>query len=186
MTFASVVLAIGLTEVFGGWGRLIRSGLPVRWYPLWVAWSAYLVILTIQYWSGIWPYRDASFAEGYKVVWLALPTFTVIILSYLFSPDPLSDECVDLEERYWKAAPRAFPLFGITLGLAMAADYIVIGHFTGGTEAKTLGLVSQQAALILLLVLAGYWKRPIFHWFVLAICLIGPAYFLLGMLNLFQ
>ena len=46
--------------------------------------------------GGIWPYRNASFEEGYKVVWLALPTFTLIFLSYLFSPDPLSDECVDL------------------------------------------------------------------------------------------
>lgn len=186
MTFASVVLAIGLTEVFGGWGRLVRSGLPVRWYPLWVAWSTYLVILTIQYWSGIWPYRDASFEEGYKVVWLALPTFTLIILSYLFSPDPLSDECVDLEERYWNAAPRAFPLFGITLGLATAADYVVMGHPIGMTEGNTFLLITQQAVLILLLLVAGYLKQPIFHWFVFAIGIVGPAYFLLGMLNLFQ
>ena len=129
MSFASVVLAIAVTEIFGGWGKLARSSQPIRWSGLWVGWSAVLVGLIMMYWSGMWPYRDASFSEGYRVAWLVVPTFLLVILCFLFSPepDPVSDE-IDLAARYWQIAPRAFSVLALFMISAGIADALISGQ----------------------------------------------------------
>ena len=122
MAFASVILAIALSEMLGGWGKLIRSRLPICWSGLWVGWSLYIVAVTIMYWSGMWPYRDQSFREGYKIFWLVIPTFLLVVLGYLLSPEPGDDVGeVDLEARYWQIAPRMFPLLALFLACAALA-----------------------------------------------------------------
>jgi len=128
MAFASVILAVALTGILGGWGKLARSKLPIRWSGLWVCWSLVVVSSIIMYWSGMWPYRDHSFREGYKIYWLAIPTFFFVVLGYLLSPEPEDgvDE-VDLEARYWRIAPRVFPLLVLAAISSFLADVIIMG-----------------------------------------------------------
>jgi len=129
MTFASVVLAIALTEMFGSWGKLARSSRPIRWSGLWVGWTVVLAGLTIMYWSGMWPYRNASFSEAYRIAWLVIPTFLLVVLCFLFSPEPEADrEEIDLADRYWRIAPRAFPVLALFLVATQVADALIIGQ----------------------------------------------------------
>ena len=188
MTFASVLLAIGISVLFGGWGKLIRSGVPVKWSGLWVTWSAYLVLFTIMYWSGMWSYRDVSVVSAKEIVWLAIPTFFLVVLSYLFSSEPLSDKeseyGVDLEERYWRIAPRAFPLLGVFFIFGTIADFAILG------AATIISSIRDFLSLVLLVLVTGliislaFVKRPWYHWVVLVPTSFFPAVFLLGLIGL--
>lgn len=53
-TLISIIVGIGLTEMFGNLHRLIRNRVQVRWDWLPVAWSAVLLLLVVNYWWAIY------------------------------------------------------------------------------------------------------------------------------------
>ena len=53
-TLISIIVGLGLTEMFGNLHRLIRNRTRVTWDWLPVAWSATLLILVINYWWSIY------------------------------------------------------------------------------------------------------------------------------------
>jgi hypothetical protein len=189
MTFASVILAIALSEMLGGWGRLIRSRLPISWSGLWVGWSLLVIAFTIMYWSGMWPYRDQSFSEGYKVFWLAVPTFFLVVLGYLLSPEPEEDALeVDLGERYWLIAPRMFPLVAIFLVCSTLADVLIMGGRRGANPLQELGISLHLYGIVslMLLVACSFIKKLWLHWGTLALLSAAPLLFLFGELAIFR
>lgn len=180
MTFASVVLAIALTEMLGGWGKLIRSGVRIRWSGLWVGWSLIVVSIIIMYWSGMWPYRDQSFSEGYKIFWLAIPTFFLVVMGYLLSPEPKEGvEEVDLKTRYWQISSKLFPLLALFMVSAQFADVIIIGEIRERGLARFVVILGQVVALSIT-VAAGFIKMPWLHWAALVIFSLGPIRYLFG------
>ncbi len=54
VTLISIIIGIGLTEMFGNLHRLIRNGARVTWDSLPVVWSATLLLLILNYWWGIY------------------------------------------------------------------------------------------------------------------------------------
>ena len=189
MTFASVILAIALTEMLGGWGKLIRSGLPIRWSGLWIGWSLVIVAIIIMYWSGLWPYRNESFREGYKIFWLGIPTFFLVVIGYLLSPEPRDGaESVDLERRYWQIAPRMFPLIAILLVASALADWIIVGElrYPNASQGNEISSRLLQITTFSLVVAAGLITKPWFHWMTLAILSTAPIRFLAGDFGIFQ
>jgi hypothetical protein len=189
MTFASVILAIALTEMLSGWGKLTRSRLPIRWSALWIGWSLVFVAITIMYWSGMWPYRDQSFREGYKIFWLAIPTFFLVVLGYLLSPELQhgADE-VDLEARYWQIAPRMFPLLAVLIVCSALADVIIIGGLRDASVFQNGGVASILFRIVALsfVVGAGLSAKPWLHWMTLAILSSAAIRFLFGDFAIFR
>jgi hypothetical protein len=189
MTFASVVLAIALTEILGGWGKLIRSRLPIRWSGLWIGWSLVVVSSIVMYWSGMWPYHDQSFREGYKIYWLAIPTFFFVVLGYLLSPEPeaTADE-VDLEARYWQISPRMFPLLVLAGIGSLLADVIIMGGTRVSAASPDRGSVTIPIRIVIftLLVSAGFIKKPWVHWVALALMSTATIRYLFGDFAVFR
>jgi hypothetical protein len=54
ITLISIIIGIGLTEMFGNLHRLIRNPSQVTWDWLPVAWSAVLLLLVVNYWWAIY------------------------------------------------------------------------------------------------------------------------------------
>ena len=54
VTLLSIIIGLGLTEMFGNLHKLIRSRARVTWDWLPVAWAATLLILVINYWWSIY------------------------------------------------------------------------------------------------------------------------------------
>lgn len=54
VTLISIIVGIGLTEMFGNLHRLIRNPKQVTWDWLPVAWSAVLLLLVVNYWWAIY------------------------------------------------------------------------------------------------------------------------------------
>jgi len=177
MGFASVILAVALAEILGGWGKLARSSLPVRWSGLWVGWSLVVVAVTVMYWSGMWPYRDQSFREGYKIFWLAIPTFFLVVLSYLLSPEPKEGASeVDLDARYWQISPRMFPLLAMLVISSTLADVVILA----GLPDESSGGIAFVILAVALLVASALVEKRWLHWATLAFMSVPPLDFLFG------
>jgi hypothetical protein len=54
VTLISIIIGIGLTEMFGNLHRLIRNRAQVTWDWLPVTWSAALLLLVVNYWWAIY------------------------------------------------------------------------------------------------------------------------------------
>ncbi|MFT6095083.1 MAG: hypothetical protein ACJA2Q_002993 [Pseudohongiellaceae bacterium] len=127
MAIASVVIAIALTEIFAGWGRLLRTHIVPRIDWLHLCWTVVVVLYSIQYWVGIWPYRNIEFTTIFQVWFLIFPTLFIVLVSYAITPDIKPDDNQDLREYYMA---RRGPIFlGLTAFVTMAqiADFVILG-----------------------------------------------------------
>lgn len=139
MAIASVVIAIALTEIFAGWGRLLRTHIVPKIDWLHLCWTVIVVLYSIQYWVGIWPYREIEFTTIFQVWFLIFPTLFIVLVSYAITPDIGPDENQDLREYYMA---RRGPIFlGLTAFVAMAqiADFVILG--TGFSPVGTMLVV---------------------------------------------
>jgi hypothetical protein len=60
ITLISIIVGLGLTEMFGNLHRLIRSRELVRWDALPLVWVATLFLLVINYWWALFLHLDGS------------------------------------------------------------------------------------------------------------------------------
>ncbi len=127
MALASVVIAIALTEIFAGWGRLLRSHIVPRIDWLHLGWSLVIVLYAIQYWVGIWPYRDVHFTVIYQVWFLIFPTLFIVLVSYAITPDVDPDTNLDLRDYYMSRRGPIFIGLAAFLLTAQLADVIIAG-----------------------------------------------------------
>ena len=98
MAIASVVIAIGLTEIFGGWGDLLRSRIAPQIDWLHLSWTVVVVMYAIQYWVGIWPYREVNFSYIYQVWFLIIPTLFIVLVAFAITPNVNPDEDLRVHE----------------------------------------------------------------------------------------
>lgn len=127
MAIASVVIAIALTEMFGGWGNLLRAHIAPQIDWLHLCWSVVVVLYAIQYWMGIWPYRFQDFNYIYQVWFLIIPTLFIVLVSFAITPDVGPDETLKLRDYY--LSRRAPIFFGLAIFVATAqlADMVIEG-----------------------------------------------------------
>ncbi|GJM13032.1 MAG: hypothetical protein DHS20C12_14350 [Pseudohongiella sp.] len=126
MALASVVIAIALTEIFAGWGRLLRTHIVPHIDWLHLGWSLVIVLYAIQYWVGIWPYREVEFIVIYQVWFLIFPTLFIVLVSYAITPDVDPDTSLDLRDYYLSRRTPIFIGLGAFLITAQLADVIIL------------------------------------------------------------
>jgi hypothetical protein len=112
IALASVVIAMAITEIFAGWGRLLRANVAplIDWLHL--GWSLIVVLYAIQYWVSIWPYHEIEFTYIYQVWSLIFPALFIVLVAYAITPDINREEALDLRDYYLS---RRAPIF---LGLS--------------------------------------------------------------------
>lgn len=127
MALASVVIAIALTEIFAGWGRLLRTHVVPRIDWLHLGWSLVVVLYAIQYWVGIWPFREIEFTVIYQVWFLIFPTLFIVLVSYAITPDVDPDTNLDLRDYYMSRRGPIFIGLAAFILTAQLADVIILG-----------------------------------------------------------
>jgi hypothetical protein len=132
MMIASVVIAIGMTEIVGGWGRLARTPAEISFDWLHFCWTLYILLSSIQYWIGMWSYAGAPFEYTFQIYFLVVPTLFLVFSAFAITPDvPQSGE-LNVREYYW--ARRFLPLAGFMV-LAGLADLVIVGSKAVGAQA---------------------------------------------------
>ncbi|MBL4581047.1 MAG: hypothetical protein JKY29_04435 [Gammaproteobacteria bacterium] len=127
MALASVVIAIALTEIFAGWGRLLRTHIAPKIDWLHLGWTLVIVLYAIQYWVGIWPYREVEFTLIYQVWFLIFPTLFIVLVSYAITPDINPETSLDLRDHYMSRRAPVFIGLAVFLATAQLADVIILG-----------------------------------------------------------
>lgn len=153
MALASVVIAIALTEIFAGWGRLLRTHIVPHIDWLHLSWSLVIVLYAIQYWVGIWPYREVEFTLIYQVWFLIFPTLFIVLVSYAITPDIDPDTNLDLRDYYLSRRAPIFIGLAAFLATAQVADVIIL----------RIGLGWISFALVLVSLLPAFTKRISIH-----------------------
>ena len=84
MMIASVVVAIGMTEIAGGWGKMVRTPAQVNFDWLHLGWTIYILLLAVQYWVGMWSYNQLEISYVGQIYFFS-------DTNYLFSHSCLRD-----------------------------------------------------------------------------------------------
>jgi hypothetical protein len=128
ITLISIIVGLGLTEMFGNLHRLIRHRDRVRWDPLPLAWVATLFFLVLNYWWALYLKLDGSqqarTAAEFGLVLAAPLLLFLATASVLPSFEPGKD--LDMREHYG-AQRRVFILTFALFQLTTWATTLLVG-----------------------------------------------------------
>lgn len=111
VTLISIIIGLGLAEMFGNLYRLIRSRSRVRWDFLPLAWTATLFFLVLNYWWSLFLRLDGSqLATTVAQFGLILASPILLFLATAsVLPDFSSDDDWDMR-RHYEAQRKVFIL----------------------------------------------------------------------------
>ena len=165
MMIAAVVVAVGMTEIVGGWGRLMRTKAVVKIDWLHLAWTIMILFSLIQYWIGMWSYNLLPIDRMVQIFFLIIPSLFGVLAAFAITPDvPMEGELV-IRDYYWAKRKAVFlPLAGYVL-TALIADLVIIG-FDKVEIRDTIPFVVGSAMFVLLAVAKWRWIHIIalFGW----------------------
>ena len=163
MMIAAVVVAVGMTEIVGGWGRLMRTRAVVKADWLHLGWSIWILAVLIQYWIGMWAYNQLQIDYMGQIFFLIIPTLFGVLAAFAITPDVPMAGVLDVREYYWDKRTAVFlPLAAFVL-LSYVADLVIVGVHKVGFDSLLISVVGM-----VLLVLLTITKRLWFHVAVLS------------------
>ncbi len=127
LVIAGVVVAIAMAEIVGGWGQLVRANQGVKFDWLHFGWTLCVLLISMLYWVGMWPYSDLEFTYLGQVWFLVLPTLFLVVLAYAITPDLSAASGINLREYYLANRRPIFLSFGLFVLMSNVADFTIIG-----------------------------------------------------------
>ena len=167
MMIASVVAAIGITEIAGGWVRIVRTPARVCFDWLHLGWTIYLLLLAIQYWIGMWSYNQLEITYVGQIYFLVIPTVFLVIAAYAITPDVPLEGVFDVRDYY--LANR----IGVFLPLAMFSVAAWIADLAiAGLERLEIGFMIMSLLVATGMVILAMTKRIWVHTGILGISIL--------------
>lgn len=123
----SIVIALGLSEVIISWGRLIQNRKRVRFSLLHAFWSAFVLILMIQFWWAFWNFRTVENWSLFALMGIVLASVALILCALLLTPGRSHTQDVDLESLYYEHARPFFIIGAFLLFQFSMNDILIIG-----------------------------------------------------------
>ena len=127
MMIAAVVVAVGMTEIVGGWGRLMRTRAIVKPDWLHLGWTILILCSLIQYWIGMWSYNELQIDRLGQIFFLIIPSLFGVLAAFAITPDvPMDGELV-VREYYWAKRTTIFLPLAAYIMTALIADLVIVG-----------------------------------------------------------
>jgi len=123
----SMVIALGLTEITVSWGRLLQRRCEVNFSWLHTFWSAFVVLMMIQFWWGFWNFRVVEDWTLASLLAVVAETITLVLCALQLVPRRSATGAIDLEDLYFANARVFFILAVIVMIQFCAWDVIVLG-----------------------------------------------------------
>ena len=121
----SIVIALGMSEVTISWGRLIQNRKRVQFSWLHAFWSAFFVILMVQFWWAFWNFRTVEYWSFAALFGVVLAAVTLVICALLLTPGRSYAENIDLECLYYEQARPLFLLGAYLLVQLVLNDTLI-------------------------------------------------------------
>ena len=116
----SVILGLGLTQLFAGIGNLVQIRRRVKLYWLHSAWVLLLIVLHIHMWWSFWALRGVGHWTYATFVYVLIGPGALVIASHIIIPELLEGR-IDVERHYFDTS-RVF--FGILTATAVWAMFL--------------------------------------------------------------
>lgn len=157
VTLVSIIIGIGLTEMFGNLHRLIRNRSRVTWDWLPVVWAAGLLLLVVNYWWAIYQggagFKNVTSAAQFGLL-LIIPILLFLLTASILPNFDTSAEW-DMTAHYGQQR-KTFLMTWIVYQSVQYITGLIVG--TLGWNVSTL---VRSAILILVLVALGFGRRSI-------------------------
>ena len=127
MVIAGVVVAMAMTEIVAGWGRLIRADIEVELDWVHLGWTICVVLVSLSYWVGMWPYVNFELRYHGQFWFLVFPTLFLVLLAYALTPELPKEGKFRFRDYYLRKRLPIFLSFIAFLVSAGLADAIVTG-----------------------------------------------------------
>ena len=156
MVIAGVVIAIAMAEVVSGWGRLVRTNATVQLDWLQFGWTVIILLNSMIYWVGIWPYSGTEFETLGQIYFLVIPTLFLVLIAFAITPTEFDQTPFSMRRYYLSRRKPIFLFYGLFIATSSAADFIV----AGGRQVELWSLIplfSILAAYVYLAVTERIW-----------------------------
>jgi hypothetical protein len=110
----SIVLGLGLTQLFAGIGNMVQIRRRVKRYWLHTSWVMLLIVLHVHMWWSFWGLRGVPSWTYATFVYVMVGPALLVIASHIIIPE-LVDSRIDVERHYFDTSPL---FFGILAGAA--------------------------------------------------------------------
>ncbi|MFK7914305.1 MAG: hypothetical protein AB8B93_10360 [Pseudomonadales bacterium] len=127
MMIAAVVIAIGLTEIIGGWGRMLRTNASVKFDWLLCGWCVFVLLWLVLYWLGMWSLNAVEIKYQAQVLFLIIPTLFGVLAAYAMTPNVPMDGELDLRAYYIEKRASIFGPLVVFSVVTPLADYVLVG-----------------------------------------------------------
>ncbi len=169
----SLVVAVGVSQLISGWGRLYLNRSEARPYALQAAVSVLLLVALLQSTWGYWGFRDASW-DFFRFMLALAPLLPIVGASYLILPrgEGPTGSSRSPRDHYFAVHRVVFLLLAAWIALGTIAELALV------EPELHLGQGVRLVATILLLALA-FTRRPSLHWAGMALLAILQLLFVL-------
>jgi hypothetical protein len=147
----SMVLGLGLTQLFAGIGNMVQVRRRVKPYWLHAVWIVLMIGLHIQMWWSFWMMRGVQEWTYTGFAFVLLGPGTLVIASHVLLPE-LVDGTIDVEKHYYDTRPVFFGL------LAAAGAWALLLEAAMGLRSLIVPFRLVQVFGIGLMVLCA-WSR---------------------------
>lgn len=113
----SIVVGVGLTQLFAGIGNVVQVRRRVRRYWLHTLWVLLLVFIHAQVWWSFWALRAVSDWTFVDFGYVLIGPGTLVIASHVVLPE-LVDDRIDVRAHYYDTSPL---FFGMLVAVALWA-----------------------------------------------------------------
>src|SRR5262245_60387556 len=120
----SIILGLGLTQLFAGIGNLVQVRRRVRLYWLHTLWVLLLIVLHLHMWWSFWALRGVAEWTYAVFVYVVIGPAALVIASHIIIPEMLEGR-IDAERYYFDTSPLFFGILTIAAAWAMFFEPII-------------------------------------------------------------
>ena len=120
----SIVLGLGLTQLFAGIGNLVQIRRRVKLYWLHSLWVLLIIVLHLHMWWSFWALRGVVDWTYATFVYVLIGPAALVIASHIIIPE-LLDGRIDVERHYFDTSPVFFGILTVTAAWAMFLESIM-------------------------------------------------------------
>ncbi len=145
----SMVLGLGLTQLFAGVGNMVQIRRRVKPYWLHFVWIWLLAVLHVQMWWSFWTLRAVTEWTYTSFFFVLLGPGMLVVASHVILPE-LVDGTIDVETHYYDTRPVFFGL------IAGAGTWAMVLEGVMGLRALLVPFHLVQVAGIALMLLCAW------------------------------
>lgn len=141
----SIILGLGITELLGGFARMVERRRTTSVYGPALAWATLLLLAHVQTWWTIFGYRAVhrwTFLAFFVVLLQPIALYLLSVLSF-----PRSGSSLDLRANYYEHRRWFFALIAALLVVSILKDLIVAGSLPSGPNLAFHALLFAIAAI---------------------------------------